>query len=69
VFSWIVYKSRSHRDSRERQGHEGLRGLASMMDPKAMPFDGKRMFWAASRRCWEALLGRAGARGVLLKYR
>ena len=44
VFSWIVYKSRSHRDSVNAKVMKDPR-LESMMDPKAMPFDSKRMFW------------------------
>jgi uncharacterized protein YbaA (DUF1428 family) len=43
-FSWIVYKSRSHRDRVNAKVMKDKR-LAPMMDPKAMPFDGKRMFW------------------------
>lgn len=43
VFSWIVYKSRAHRDKVNRQVMADPR-IASM-DPKSMPFDGKRMFW------------------------
>ena len=43
VFSYIVYRSRAHRD----------RVMAKVMDdpffadmtPQSMPFDGKRMFW------------------------
>ena len=42
VFSWIVYKSRSHRDSVNKKVMKDER-LASMMDPKSMPFDVKRM--------------------------
>ena len=42
VFSWIVYKSRAHRDSVNKKVMKDKR-LASMMDPKAMPFDMKRM--------------------------
>ena len=41
-FSWIVYKSRAHRDSVNAKVMKDPR-LASMMDPKAMPFDMKRM--------------------------
>lgn len=43
-FSWILYRSRRDRD---RINAKVLRDprLASMMDPKNMPFDGKRMFW------------------------
>ena len=44
VFSWIVYKSRKHRDSVNAKVMKDPR-LAAMMDPKNMPFDGKRMFW------------------------
>jgi uncharacterized protein YbaA (DUF1428 family) len=43
-FSWIVYKSRKHRDSVNAKVFKDPR-LASMMHSKAMPFDGKRMFW------------------------
>lgn len=44
VFSWIVYTSRKQRDSVNAKVMSDPR-LAKMMDPKAMPFDGKRMFW------------------------
>src|SRR5438874_5601669 len=44
VFSWIVFKSRTHRDRVNAKVMKDPR-LAKMMDPKAMPFDGKRMFW------------------------
>jgi uncharacterized protein YbaA (DUF1428 family) len=43
-FSWIVYKNRKHRDSVNAKAMKDPR-LASMMDPKSMPFDGKRMFF------------------------
>ena len=43
-FSWILYKSRVHRDRVNSRVMKDPR-LAKMMDPKAMPFDGKRMFW------------------------
>ncbi|MGH8673040.1 MAG: DUF1428 domain-containing protein [Burkholderiales bacterium] len=43
-FSYIVYKSRKHRDRVNAKVMKDKR-LKSMMDPKAMPFDGKRMFW------------------------
>jgi uncharacterized protein YbaA (DUF1428 family) len=42
VFSWIVYKSRTHRDRVNAKVMKDRR-LAKMMDPKAMPFDMKRM--------------------------
>ena len=44
VFSWIVFKSRAHRDRVNAKVMKDPR-LAKMMDPKSMPFDGKRMFW------------------------
>lgn len=44
VFSWIVYASRRQRDSINAKVMKDPR-LASMMDPKAMPFDARRMFW------------------------
>jgi uncharacterized protein YbaA (DUF1428 family) len=44
VFSWITYKSRKHRDSVNDKVMKDPR-LASMMDPKAMPFDAKRMIY------------------------
>ncbi len=43
-FSWIVYKSRADRDRVNAKVMKDPR-LANMMDPKKMPFDGKRMFW------------------------
>ena len=43
-FSWIVYKSRAHRDKVNAKVMKDKR-LASMMDPKKLPFDGMRMFW------------------------
>jgi len=44
VFSWIVYKSRKHRDTVNAKVMADPR-LAAMMGPENMPFDGKRMFW------------------------
>ncbi len=44
VFSYIVYKSRAHRDRINAKVMKDPR-LSEMMDPKNMPFDGKRMFW------------------------
>ena len=43
-FSWIVYKSRAHRDRINAKVMKDPR-LADMMDPKNMPFDGKRMIY------------------------
>ena len=44
VFSWIVYKSRAHRDRVNKKVMADPR-LNDMMDPKGMPFDGKRMIY------------------------
>ena len=44
VFSFIVYKSRRDRDRIMGKVMKDPR-LADMMNPKALPFDGKRMFW------------------------
>lgn len=44
VFAWIVYKSRASRDRINAKVMKDPR-LADMMDPKSLPFDGKRMFW------------------------
>jgi uncharacterized protein YbaA (DUF1428 family) len=44
VFSWIVYKSRAHRDRVMAKVMEDPLSK-KMMDPKNMPFDGKRLIW------------------------
>jgi uncharacterized protein YbaA (DUF1428 family) len=43
-FSYIVYKSRKHRDQVLKKVMKDKR-LASMMDPKKMPFDARRMIY------------------------
>ena len=43
-FSFVTYKSRAHRDQVMKKVMSDPR-LAKVMDPKKMPFDGKRMFW------------------------
>lgn len=53
VFSWIVYKNRRDRDRIMKKVMEDPR-LAKYMDPKAMPFDGKRMFWGGFKPIVEA---------------
>src|SRR5262245_58427279 len=42
VFSWILYKSRAHRDSVNKKVMKDKR-LCADMDPNDMPFDCKRM--------------------------
>jgi uncharacterized protein YbaA (DUF1428 family) len=44
MFSYIVFASRRARDAVNKKVMADPR-LAAMMDPKSMPFDGKRMFW------------------------
>jgi uncharacterized protein YbaA (DUF1428 family) len=44
MFSYIVFASRRSRDAVNKKVMADPR-LAAMMDPKSMPFDGKRMFW------------------------
>ena len=44
VFSWIVYKSRAHRDRVAARAMADPR-LAAMMKPGGVPFDAKRMFF------------------------
>lgn len=42
LFSWIVYKSRAHRD---RVNAKVMKDPRLKMDPKSMPFDAKRMLY------------------------
>jgi uncharacterized protein YbaA (DUF1428 family) len=49
VFSWIVYRNRRERDRINKLVMADPR-LAKFMDPKNMPFDGKRMFWGGFRQ-------------------
>jgi uncharacterized protein YbaA (DUF1428 family) len=44
AFSWIVYKSRAHRDRVNDKVMKDPR-IAKMIDPKKMPFDHKRMVY------------------------
>jgi uncharacterized protein YbaA (DUF1428 family) len=44
VFSWILYKSRAHRDRVNAKVMKDPR-LQEMMDPKKSPFDVKRMLY------------------------
>ena len=43
VFSWIVFKSRRHRDAVNKKVMADP--MMSGMPQTPMPFDGKRMFW------------------------
>ena len=53
VFSWIVYKSRADRDRINAKVMKDPR-LAKMMDPKAMPFDMKRIAYGGFKIVVEA---------------
>jgi uncharacterized protein YbaA (DUF1428 family) len=53
VFSWIVYPSRAARDKCIAKVMKDKR-LAAMMNPKAMPFDGKRMIYGGFKTIVEA---------------
>jgi uncharacterized protein YbaA (DUF1428 family) len=48
VFSYIVFKSRKDRDRVNAKVMKDKR-LSTMMGPKEMPFDAKRMFWGGFR--------------------
>jgi uncharacterized protein YbaA (DUF1428 family) len=52
-FSYIVYKSRKDRDRVNAKVMKDKR-LASMMDPKGMPFDMKRMIYGGFKVLVEA---------------
>jgi uncharacterized protein YbaA (DUF1428 family) len=44
-FSWIVYKSRQHRDQVNKKVMKDKRITEGMGDMKSMPFDAKRMIY------------------------
>ena len=44
IFSWIIYASKAQRNKVNKLVMADPR-LKEFMDPKSMPFDGKRMFW------------------------
>jgi uncharacterized protein YbaA (DUF1428 family) len=49
VFSWIVYKSRAHRDSVNKKVMSDPRMTKMMDDAQAMPFELKRMAYGGFR--------------------
>ena len=53
LFSYIMFKSRAHRDRVNAKVMKDPR-LAKMMDPKAMPFDVKRMMYGGFKTIVEA---------------
>jgi uncharacterized protein YbaA (DUF1428 family) len=53
LFSYIVFKSRANRDRVNAKVMKDPR-LAKMMDPKAMPFDAKRMMYGGFKTIVEA---------------
>jgi len=52
VFSWITFKSRAHRDRVNAKVIKDKR--IAGMDPKDMPFDGKRMIYGGFKIIGEA---------------
>ena len=44
VFSWIVYRSRAHRDAVNKKVMKDER-IQKMCDPNSMPFDAQRMLY------------------------
>ena len=53
VFSYIVYKSRAHRDAVNARIMKDPR-IAALCDPKNMPFDAKRMLYGGFKTIVEA---------------
>ena len=53
VFSWIIYKSRAHRDKVMAKVMKDPR-IAKMMSQKDIPFDGKRMIFGGFKMIVEA---------------
>ena len=53
VFSYIVFKSRAHRDSVNAKVMKDPR-IANMCDPKSMPFDCKRMVYGGFKAIVDA---------------
>jgi uncharacterized protein YbaA (DUF1428 family) len=49
IFAWIIYKSRAHRDKVTAKVMKDPR-LSKFMDPKAMPFDMKRMIYGGFKK-------------------
>jgi uncharacterized protein YbaA (DUF1428 family) len=57
VFSFIVYRSRAQRDRINKAVMKKMTTdpkWKKFMDPKNLPFDGKRMFWGGFRTIVEA---------------
>ena len=53
MLSWIVFKSRAHRDRVNAKVMKDPR-LASMGDPQSMPFDCTRMAWGGFKMLVDA---------------
>jgi uncharacterized protein YbaA (DUF1428 family) len=53
VFAWIVYQSRAHRDRVNAKVMKDPR-VASLCEPKDMPFDTKRMLYGGFKTIVEA---------------
>lgn len=53
VFSWILYKSKAHRNAVNKKVMKDPR-IAKMCDPKKMPFEMKRMSYGGFKSLVEA---------------
>jgi uncharacterized protein YbaA (DUF1428 family) len=53
IFSWVVFKSRAHRDRVNAKVMKDPR-LADMMDAKSMPFDTRRMVYGGFKTLVDA---------------
>ena len=53
IFAWILYRSRRERDRVNKKVFADPR-LQGMMDPKDLPFDGRRMFWGGFKTMIES---------------
>ena len=49
LFSWIVYKSKGHRNAVNKKVMKDPKLLAMMQEPDAMPFDYRRMAYGGFR--------------------
>jgi len=50
IAGFAVYKSRAHRDRVNKKAMSDPRLMKMFSDSKAMPFDGKQMFWGGFKR-------------------
>jgi uncharacterized protein YbaA (DUF1428 family) len=53
IFAWAIFKSRKDRDRANKKIMSDPR-FEAYMDPKKLPFDGKRMFWGGFKTLVQA---------------